>query len=33
MRDQGMKTLLMAGDALADKQFAAITGQPPAACC
>ena len=27
MRDQGMKTLLMAGDALADKQFAAITGQ------
>ncbi len=27
MRDQGMKTLLMAGDALADKQFASITGQ------
>ncbi|MBX3523683.1 MAG: branched-chain amino acid ABC transporter substrate-binding protein [Xanthobacteraceae bacterium] len=27
MRDQGMKTVLMAGDALADKQFASITGQ------
>lgn len=27
MRDQGMKTLLMAGDALADKQFASIVGQ------
>jgi branched-chain amino acid transport system substrate-binding protein len=27
MRDQGMNTVLMAGDALADKQFAAITGQ------
>jgi len=27
MRDQGMKTLLMAGDALNDKQYAAITGQ------
>jgi branched-chain amino acid transport system substrate-binding protein len=27
MRDQGMATLLMAGDALADKQFASITGQ------
>jgi branched-chain amino acid transport system substrate-binding protein len=26
MRDQGMKTVLMAGDALADKEFAAITG-------
>ncbi|HRF08335.1 MAG TPA: branched-chain amino acid ABC transporter substrate-binding protein [Xanthobacteraceae bacterium] len=26
MRDQGMKTALMAGDALADKQFAQITG-------
>lgn len=27
MRDQGMNTILMAGDALADKQFASITGQ------
>jgi branched-chain amino acid transport system substrate-binding protein len=27
MRDQGMNTVLMAGDALADKQFAAIAGQ------
>jgi branched-chain amino acid transport system substrate-binding protein len=26
MRDQGMKTVLMAGDALADKEFATITG-------
>jgi branched-chain amino acid transport system substrate-binding protein len=26
MRDQGLKTLLMAGDALADKEFASITG-------
>jgi branched-chain amino acid transport system substrate-binding protein len=26
MRDQGMKTVLMAGDALADKEFASITG-------
>src|SRR5947208_11396325 len=26
MRDQGMKTILMAGDALADKEFASITG-------
>lgn len=26
MRNQGMKTVLMAGDALADKEFAAITG-------
>ncbi|HMN50595.1 MAG TPA: branched-chain amino acid ABC transporter substrate-binding protein, partial [Xanthobacteraceae bacterium] len=26
MRDQGMKTVLMSGDALADKQFASITG-------
>src|SRR5690242_7535029 len=26
MRDQGMKTVLMAGDALADKEFAAVTG-------
>jgi branched-chain amino acid transport system substrate-binding protein len=26
MRDQGMKTVLMAGDALADKEFSAITG-------
>ncbi|MCW5702818.1 MAG: branched-chain amino acid ABC transporter substrate-binding protein [Bradyrhizobium sp.] len=26
MRDQGMKTALMAGDALADKEFASITG-------
>jgi branched-chain amino acid transport system substrate-binding protein len=26
MRDQGMKSVLMAGDALADKEFAAITG-------
>lgn len=26
MRDQGMKTLLMAGDALNDKEFASITG-------
>jgi branched-chain amino acid transport system substrate-binding protein len=26
MRDQGMKTLIMAGDALASKEFAAITG-------
>jgi len=26
MRDQGMKTIIMAGDALADKEFAAITG-------
>jgi branched-chain amino acid transport system substrate-binding protein len=27
MRDQGLKTVLMAGDALNDKQFASITGQ------
>jgi branched-chain amino acid transport system substrate-binding protein len=26
MRDQGLKTILMAGDALADKEFASITG-------
>ena len=26
MRDQGLKTVLMAGDALADKEFASITG-------
>src|ERR1700746_202256 len=26
MRDQGMQTVLMAGDALADKEFASITG-------
>src|SRR3569832_392243 len=26
MRDQGMKTILMAGDAMADKEFASITG-------
>jgi len=26
MRDQGMKTVMMAGDALADKEFAAVTG-------
>ena len=26
MRDQGMKTLLMAGDAMNDKEFASITG-------
>src|SRR3954452_15730081 len=26
MRDQGLKTVLMAGDALADKEFATITG-------
>src|SRR5215510_1569603 len=26
MRDQGLKTVLMAGDSLADKQFASITG-------
>jgi branched-chain amino acid transport system substrate-binding protein len=26
MRDQGLKTVLMAGDALVDKQFASITG-------
>src|SRR5919197_5566988 len=26
MRDQGMKTVLMAGDAVADKEFASITG-------
>ena len=26
MRDQGLKTMLMAGDALADKEFASITG-------
>src|SRR5579885_3062635 len=26
MRDQGLKTVLMAGDALADKEFAAVTG-------
>src|SRR6185369_7674641 len=26
LRDQGMKTVLMAGDALADKEFASITG-------
>ena len=26
MRDQGVKTVLMAGDALADKEFASITG-------
>ena len=26
MRDQGMKTVLMAGDSLADKEFASITG-------
>ena len=26
MRDQGMKTILMAGDSLADKEFASITG-------
>ena len=26
MRDQGMKTVLMAGDALVDKEFASITG-------
>jgi branched-chain amino acid transport system substrate-binding protein len=26
MRDQGLQTLLMAGDALADKEFASITG-------
>jgi branched-chain amino acid transport system substrate-binding protein len=26
MRDQGLKTVLMAGDAMADKEFASITG-------
>ena len=26
MRDQGLKTILMAGDALADKEYASITG-------
>src|SRR3569832_1930191 len=26
MRDQGLKTILMAGDALADKKYASITG-------
>src|SRR5260370_16302201 len=26
MRDQGLQTVLMAGDALADKEFASITG-------
>src|SRR5205085_9738843 len=26
MRDQGLKTVLMAGDALADKEFASIAG-------
>ena len=26
MRDQGLKTLLMGGDAMADKQFASVTG-------
>jgi branched-chain amino acid transport system substrate-binding protein len=26
MRDQGLKTILMAGDAMADKEFASITG-------
>src|SRR6185437_12283419 len=26
MRDQGLKTVLMAGDALADKEYASITG-------
>ena len=33
MRDQGLKTVLMAGDALNDKEFASITGPPPKACC
>jgi branched-chain amino acid transport system substrate-binding protein len=27
MRDQGLKTIVMAGDALADKEYASITGQ------
>jgi branched-chain amino acid transport system substrate-binding protein len=32
MRDQGMQTVLMAGDALADKEFASITGPAKARC-
>src|SRR6201984_2308748 len=28
MRDQGLKTILMAGDAMADKEYASITGPP-----
>jgi branched-chain amino acid transport system substrate-binding protein len=33
MRDQGLKTVLMAGDAMNDKEFASITGPPPKARC
>ena len=33
MRDQGVKATLMAGDALADKEFASITGPAADGCC